>query len=474
MFFFSPVTVGAVTTAQSQAEYKVELTTKLSHFKVSYCFSAQAPSKLVNLHPDAEKHLQWIKLITNDKTYELEPKHGRVAIPAGVDSGCVHYAINLRGQTTHPWYRKRQSHQDQALVEVRRWLWRPQPAPDDDVLITLQKPPGFRVSAPWSLVSREETRTQFRIAKRPRDWDARIAFGKFQIRDTRIGNAQVRVAMLNGKTPLDAKMVMQWIDHNLRALTLAYGEFPLSSIQLLVVPVGADTEPVPWGQVLRGGGDAVHVYIDQTRSAAEFHADWVLIHELSHLLHPRLHSRDAWLYEGLASYYQNVLRVRAGMLPAQTGWQKLHRGFERGRNAGARTYSLVSESENMMRNKNFMRVYWSGAAIFLLADARLREQSGGQVTLDTTLQKFERCCLPTSRWWEGKELMAKFDQLSNSKIFSDLYAQYVLSANFPELDGTYSLLGIQIKDSRVVLADVAPHKEIRDAIMSPVAAAPQL
>ena len=43
----------------------------------------------------------------------------------------------------------------------------------------------------------------------------------------------------------------------------------------------------------------------------------------------RAHTR-AWLSEGTASYYQNVLRARAGILPAEDAWQRMHSGFRRG------------------------------------------------------------------------------------------------------------------------------------------------
>ena len=98
-----------------------------------------------------------------------------------------------------------------------------------------------------------------------------------------------------------------------------------------MVPIGHGGEPVPWGEVMRGGGDAVHLYIDQTQPPAAFLADWVLMHELSHLLHPNLEGDGRWLYEGLATYYQEALRARAGSLTEADAWQRLHQGFERGR-----------------------------------------------------------------------------------------------------------------------------------------------
>ncbi len=76
----------------------------------------------------------------------------------------------------------------------------------------------------------------------------------------------------------------------------------------------------------------------------------MLVHELSHLLHPVIDGYDRWLSEGIASYYQNVLRARAGLRSAQWSWDALHAGFERGIRSTQRGRSLAEVSESMMRD----------------------------------------------------------------------------------------------------------------------------
>lgn len=49
-------------------------------------------------------------------------------------------------------------------------------------------------------------------------------------------------------------------------------------------------------------------------TTSELSRDWTATHELSHMLLPYVASRDRWLSESLASYYQNVLRARDGRL----------------------------------------------------------------------------------------------------------------------------------------------------------------
>ena len=254
---------------------------------------------------------------------------------------------------------------------------------------------------------------------------------------------------------------------NLSALVTAYGSLPVADLQLLVVPIGRGDEPVPWGEVQRGGGDAVHVYIDQRFSEAAFMDDWVLVHELSHLLHPVIVSDDRWLSEGIASYYQNVLRARAGLMTAETAWNKLHAGFERGIRGTAPGRSLAEVSETMMRDRSFMRVYWSGAAVALLADVELRRSSAGAQSLDSALAAFRDCCLPADRVWSAHAFMQQLDRLTGTSIFVNLYQEHVDSDAFPDLAAIYTELGLQrMTATRLRLDPTAADADICAAIMA--------
>jgi hypothetical protein len=259
----------------------------------------------------------------------------------------------------------------------------------------------------------------------------------------------------------------RWVTSGARALASAYGRLPVPDVQLLVVPVGSGREPVPWGEVQRGGGNAVHLYIDQQRPAGEFMADWVLVHELSHLLHPVIDSPDRWLSEGIASYYQNVLRARAGLRSAPWAWDALHAGFERGIRGTPRGRSLAEVSEHMMRDRSFMRVYWSGAAIALLADVELRRRSGGAQSLDTALAAFAKCCLPAEHSWSARELLQRLDRLTGTTVFMTLYREHVDSDDFPDLDALYAELGLQSMSATTLRLDAtAPGAAICAAIMT--------
>lgn len=117
-----------------------------------------------------------------------------------------------------------------------------------------------------------------------------------------------------------------------------------------------------------------------------------------------------------------------------------------------------------------MLIYWSGAAIALMADTRLRTLSGGSESLDTVLARLQECCLPSKRTWQGAEFFNKLDELSPYPIFAELYKKYAYRRGMPDMVEIYDELGIEPGADGVVLASRAKLVEVRRAIMAPTAA----
>ncbi|MBA3564180.1 MAG: hypothetical protein H0W33_09280 [Gammaproteobacteria bacterium] len=297
-------------------------------------------------------------------------------------------------------------------------------------------------------------------------WPARVAFGDFEIDTIEVPGARLRLALLGGDGRAGRDAVRRWISEAATAVSTLYGRFPLESAQILVLPSSQSGSPVPWAQVLRGGGASAHFFINARASEAELRGDWTAAHELSHMLLPYVDRDDAWLSEGFASYHQNVLRARAGMLSPADAWQKLDAGFQRGIRGTVENRSLSEVSSSMGRNRAYMRVYWSGATIALMADVRLRQQTDNRQSLGTALEALETCCLPGTRTWSARELFAKLDELTGTQVFRDLYAAHAHSEDFPDLRAVFRDLGIDASRGRLRLEADAPLARIRDAIMN--------
>jgi len=452
-------------------KYTVILNPDLNGLSVNACFDDTQPAKLINYSDSINSYLEQAYIINGKhrktplKTY---PK--TIPLPVLARSDCIKYIINFNTDTIHSRFANRIENANQLLFNIHSWLWLPVNfnAQQDELDITFNVPIGINISAPWPIINQKKINnrqiTNFRYSNRPAYWDGKIALGKFNISNIQKGAATIKVAILNATQTFNASTLMHWVDKNLDALLLTYGEFPISNLQLLIIPVGKDREPVPWGEAVHGGGDAIHLYIDQTRPLTVFMDDWVLIHELSHLLHPRF-SNATWLSEGIASYYQNVLSARSGLINETEAWQKLHEGFQRGIKGTPSDKTLAQVSASMMRTRSFMRVYWSGAAISLLADYQLRKLSDNKQSLDSAMKNLSQCCLKMTKSWSRNEIIEKLDSITQTQVFSQLNNQYLHSTKFPQLDTVYSQLGLSIYENKIQINRQAKDAFIREAIM---------
>jgi predicted metalloprotease with PDZ domain len=131
--------------------------------------------------------------------------------------------------------------------------------------------------------------------------------------------------------------------------------------------------------------------------------------------------------------------------------------------------TLADATERMFRDGAFMRVYWSGAAIMLLADQRLRERTGGAQSLDRALDALQGCCLTGPQTWRGRALMDKLDELTGTTAFRELHDAYVGSERFPDFEQAYARLGLRVAPDQesIELTPDAPQIEDRDAMMRP-------
>jgi predicted metalloprotease with PDZ domain len=180
---------------------------------------------------------------------------------------------------------------------------------------------------------------------------------------------------------------------------------------------------------------------------------------------PLVRERHRWISEGFASYYQNVLMSRAGRYTEREAWTKLHEGFERGRASRPELSPNNAAAQGVRQAR--MKIYWSGAAIALLADIELRERSGGRESLDTALDRLQKCCLPSERTWSGTELFTKLDSLVDGPVFMPLYRRHANNTGFPNLRPVFERLGVDIEDDKVRIHRGAELAHIRDAITEP-------
>ncbi|WP_460731574.1 M61 family metallopeptidase [Lysobacter tyrosinilyticus] len=274
------------------------------------------------------------------------------------------------------------------------------------------------------------------------------------------GNHSLHVEFVGVEDDQRRAELRRWLAETAEATLTAYGRLPLREATVRVEEVRSRSRsPVPWGQTERSGRVAVLLYVRQGATMEELRADWTAVHELSHLFHPYLGDDGRWLAEGLASYYQNVLRARSGLLDEAEAWRRLDGGFGRGRAEG----SGLRLDELSRSHRGTMRVYWAGAAYWLEMDLALRRAGS---SLDNVLARYSDCCLQGGGEVAPEDFVARLDRIAGGERFAALYRSYVAARSFPSLDSTYAALGLSEADTgELRLSDDVAAVRLRRAVM---------
>lgn len=393
---------------------------------------------------------------------------------------------------------------DDLVTAPQLWLLRPNVQGDADARVRVFMPPGWTISVPWlqatsppraavgkvaqssklsveqsvpspatakinqhpsARAPAQDTSRWFVIANTPSDWSATVAFGHFTEERIELPGGTLRLSILYGADAGQQEKLRTWLRQVSRAILTAYGSLPVADVQVLMIPASTHSRAVIFGQHTRGEGNALHLLINPTRPLSEFMHDWIAVHELSHLMHPYLGDSGSWLAEGLATYFQNVLRARAGLISVQQAWEELADGFTRGQRMTG-TDTLVGAARNMHQSHAYARIYWAGAAYWLTVDSDLRRNSGGKLDIDIALSRLRNCCLHDYRRWKPDDFVARLDTLLGVHTFSTRYRQFSAMRKFPDWQNLFKNLGIREVDGHVTYDNAARDAKVRDAIMA--------
>lgn len=362
----------------------------------------------------------------------------RIVAPDWPAGGCLDYAIDLQVAAAPGDQARGESSADGTWVLAPdAWLWRQRPATTARLRIDL--PEGWQASVPWSPDGADAR--SWTLPAATGSAPARTAFGRMARDRVDLAGGRVEIAVLAPPESALATRLIAWQRSVARLPLHLFGRMPVPHTQVLVRPMAGGGDPVPWAQSRRGGGVALDFRVDPDASADALASDWTAAHEYGHLFHPWLGADGSWLAEGLASYLQNVLRARAGAIAPGQAWQGLHAGLARGRAAPSGP-TLEQAARRLRQERNYMRVYWSGAAFWLEADIALRQASRGRLSLDAGLDHFARCCLPQSRTWTAAQFVAELDRGLGVSVLVPLFDRYRVATAFPDLDAAWSALGL--------------------------------
>ncbi|MDA1195399.1 MAG: hypothetical protein O2894_09470 [Planctomycetota bacterium] len=449
--------------AQSQGwDYVVRFDATLARAEVRCCFREFLPRRLVSRSPASLSAF----------TFPAEPGGPRLVLrdednsllPVDMDArrSCVRWEVDVaraaRRGRMGPFRRVGRD----LMIEPGALMLFPGMWPlAAHVTVRFELPEGYRVLAPWPRTAEGAYVLDVGSTRLL----GRFAIGRFDTHVAQVAGSTVEIGVLDAPHAASAEGIRTWVHEAMRAVATIDGRFPTPRLAVIVEPVPGRDPPSPFGTSMRAGGGHVHLLLSNAAKDPALPGEWVAVHEMMHLALPWTFDEEAWLQEGFTTYYQEVLRARAGMISEREAWQNIEAGFGRGRRRGG-VRTLALESRDMHREHAYHRVYWAGAAIALLIDVRLRSGSNGRYALDDFVN-----------WWRahrggqvnanrGLDLLRAAEEALQVSPCSRIAVRWLESTDFPDVGPVYEALGIRARAGRVELDDTAPQAALRRAIMT--------
>ncbi|MEZ4391300.1 MAG: hypothetical protein R3A48_09415 [Polyangiales bacterium] len=421
-------------------EARVTLSRDRRALDVSMCFSGAAPMTLVGSDLDA---------------VTLSPPARVRGRAVETDArGCVRYRFDLEGAGA--WPRRRVARGDAAVViSNRAWLLRPQDRREvRGGEISLALPPGVRAVVPWRPLGADRYAVDASLFA----WEGYLALAARDPVTVTTPLARFEVARVEeGRS--DPR---PWLAAAASAvLPLAGGE-SLGRAQVILDGRGIEPRAPPgFGLSSRGGGRSLLFVVGRDADGASISGEWIAVHEMVHMLLPVTRDDDAWLGEGIATYYQEVLRARAGMITPHDAWANLCSGLAAGaRAAGRRTLAEVARGRG-----EYTRLYWSGAAVALRADVALRRRGS---SLDEAVRRWRGCCVDAPRTWSAMELVELADRAAGERVLAPIAEEALASRELPGVREALASLGVAPDGAMID----GPLRAMRDAITAPSPGSP--
>jgi hypothetical protein len=439
--------------------YDVRVSDDLLRIDVAMALHGAAPKSLVLGDARGAKYLRSPVAAWAGGSKALASDKGEFALDGVGDDARVTWRMDMEAMTTDggPATRIGRS----VFASPGLYLLRPRRVRDGtEASLTLHVADGDAASVPW--VRREDG--TYRLPDTAFFWRGFTAFGSLGTHAIGVPGGRLDVAVLDRRMGAPWPALERWLATAARAQTPLWRGFPVPRAQIVVRPVSSRSA-VPFGETLRGGGPAVILLVGDEAPDGAYADDWVAVHEFAHLGMPAIAPEDAWLSEGFIQYYTEVLMGRAGLYDERRAWQEIVSGFARGRRDGSGA-PLKDESAGMAMSHSYLRVYWAGAAIALLADVELRRESAGERSLDDAMREVGRAFAGRNDGVPASEIVAHLDAWLGRPLFSRIAAPHLASSEFPDVTATLARLGVVVENGRVTGFDeAAPDAGVRRGIV---------
>jgi hypothetical protein len=282
-----------------------------------------------------------------------------------------------------------------------------------------------------------------------------FAFGKLEQRELPLGDAKLEISKLDGPLDQSFEQLTAWIAKSGSAVRDFYGVFPVPRATVTVLPVPG-RDGVVFGKVLPESSPGIALLVGQHASRQALDSDWILVHELFHTGSPSFYEEGKWLDEGLATYYEPIIRVRAGLYSEQQLWQEVAQAMPQG---------LPAFTEHGLEAADdFRGIYWGGALACLLADVEARKRELGK-GLEVGIRALNQAGGNACEVWSLDDAIATIDRALGVPTLAPIAQQHAAKGAPFDFEGLLRDLGVvRLGGGNVRLSDQAPLAAVRRAI----------
>jgi len=271
-----------------------------------------------------------------------------------------------------------------------------------------------------------------------------------------IGGGKIDLDLPPNDSDFPRALVLDWITTAARAVTKYYGRYPVDHVVVRVREVSGDGIDSGKTFGIHDGG-VITVSVGRETTAAHFHSDWLMTHEMVHLAFPSVPDEHHWIEEGLATYVEPIARVRSGNLSAAQAWADIVRDLPQG---------LPEPGDRGLdHTPTWGRTYCGGALFCLLADVEIRRRTENAKGLEEALRGILQAGGSIREDWSLERALQTGDRAIGIPVLQELYAQMKDTPHPVDLAQLWKKLGIERRGTTAVLHDDAPLAALRKAIM---------
>jgi hypothetical protein len=250
----------------------------------------------------------------------------------------------------------------------------------------------------------------------------------------KVGGSTLHLRVKPGPSPISDEATRIWVRRSAGMLTHYFGRFSVPSLKVHIITGGGGS--LGWGQHF--GGKLVEIHAGKLCTVADVEKDWVMVHEMLHTAFPNLARKHRWMREGLSTYLESVVRVRAGVIPPESMWERwvnrMHHGLPQ---PGDQGYD---------QTRSWGTLYWGGALFWFLADVQIREETQGKKNLRHALRAILDAGGNSLKTWSTEKAIGIGDKATGTRVLASLYADMAKKPGSVDLEKLWRDLGIVVNE----------------------------